>query len=331
MMRHSVHCVIAGRDNAIEQFATAALPSWLQPGNLPAVRQAQGELVFCFYLHRADEQRLSALVREHDLTALGDVRLFFEDFENVRPVPMNSNFSVDPLDNAPAFGVAAILHQVRLCLAEDLMLLNMPADMVFGDGSLARIAELAALTNECITAPHLRVVDETFLNLWRHEPSPVANERLVELALRTLHPIWLNSRSELVESNSLFTGHTLQDLEDGHYAVNHRLPTVFAASFRDSDVQYLLRLSNFRFWDWQWPGKLMAENRVTSVAGSDLFFGAELTPIDVLRDTKLSPIKGEFIEHHLHHHVNQSFIFGLRSRTPVDLSAVQRSMIGDSS
>lgn len=168
-------------------------------------------------------------------------------------------------------------QEIQTCFEQGATLIVLCPDNFWGDGSLANLLLIAGEQDACIAAPHVRVDQDKFLGAMGE--GELDNPSLVALAMRTLHPSWIEADASQDESNSYFTGISMRAIGNGLYAVSHRLPTVWLARFTKEDVEFFHRNLGIRgLWDHHWPAQLVASKRQRVIGSSDAVFIAELTP-----------------------------------------------------
>ncbi len=173
----------------IERFLAVVLPTWLSPGNLPAMA-GDGPAAVRFMTRRSDEQRIRTSRQFETLSGICDVEFAFVD-DLLAP-----DFVAVTLTLALHRGVAieADGHGTARCL-----LLN--SDFALADGALAHAARQLRAGAKLLLAPSLRVTEET--------AAPLLQERLdaarvncwppremARLALDHLHHTVLSSRAD---------------------------------------------------------------------------------------------------------------------------------------
>jgi hypothetical protein len=169
----------------IERFAGLALPSFLAPGNLPALAAAT-DLEVVIMTARADIEHFDAHATFQRLRAICAVR-FIE---------------IDDLITSGVYGVTLTLAYARPIIASGAGMLDthfvfMNADFVLADGSLRGLARHILAGRSIVIAPSFRstaeavephllaAVDNTAGTL------AIAPRKLVDLALRHPHPTTL--------------------------------------------------------------------------------------------------------------------------------------------
>lgn len=182
--------------------------------------------------------------------------------------------------NAEQMQVSVFGEEIERCHSLGATMVVLCPDNFWGDGSLANLLAIAANQQICIAAPHPRVDREQFLTEL-NSCGELNNPALVELAMRTLHPSWINAFADRPATSSLNAGISIIRLSDGLYGVVHRLPTVWLARFTKEDVGFFKnRAQSSGLWDHSWPQLLVRQERQKVIGSSDAFFVAELTPTE---------------------------------------------------
>jgi hypothetical protein len=164
-------------------FLTVDLPSLLAPGNLPAFA-AGHKVLYRIFTSAADARQIAAspaFQRARELV----------DFE-----------FVECITGQPAAPIAMHHAIWRRSIADarraGAMILFIPPDVVWSNGSFAHVADLAASGKRAIVITYLRVLPETCLpeveRLYRRAATPVIDapaRSLVDLAMRHIHPLAL--------------------------------------------------------------------------------------------------------------------------------------------
>lgn len=170
----------------IRRFLDLVLPSWLAPGNLPALA-AQGKVP------------LVLLTRERDVPLIARSEPFRRALAFVEPEFIAMDDLIGPngvpvtLTLAYARGIA---RNVSAESPRPFALLN--ADFLLADGSLRSLGEALDAGAQTILAPSLRVIEEEVLSDFLLEVKDGAfvlpPRELVGRAIRALHPTALSSR-----------------------------------------------------------------------------------------------------------------------------------------
>ncbi len=243
-------------DTHLDWFARACVASLAQPGNRASLRRHVA--VWDIVTDKRDVPAARMAARALDL-----------------PIEMHV------VDTGAEGGVILqreLINAMRRCLASDMGLLLAPPDSMFGEGSIGTICALAKPRDLCIAVPHVRVTPGIL-----HEPAPArSNAYLVGAAWRHLHRTWSDANAELPLTNTYAGGVSWREVGAGLYAVTHRLPTVYLAQFRPTDLQWweawTAKSGLVGAWDHFWPSLLVTEGRQRVVGSSDAAFIAEVTP-----------------------------------------------------
>lgn len=156
------------------------LPTLFAPGNLPAL-SAECTATYEIY------------VRSSEVERIGET-LAFRLLQRVVPVRLNEipeDLVVDPIRAHHELWLAAIDKAKR----EDAMVLLMPPDVAWSDGSLGYIARSLARGRKAIFNCYLRVVSDTFARSFvgRYQRSDgviaVPSREMVEFSMPHIHPL----------------------------------------------------------------------------------------------------------------------------------------------
>jgi hypothetical protein len=166
----------------IQRFAELALPSYLAPGNLPALAAAtELETVFMTLQRDAETfQRHAAFQRLRDICAVRFV-------------------AIDDLVTSGVYGVTLTLAYARAVIGCGADMTNthfvfMNADFVLADGSLRGLLKYILAGRSIMLAPSLRAIAEEVEAVLLDAVDPVTHtlamppREMVALALRHLHP-----------------------------------------------------------------------------------------------------------------------------------------------
>jgi len=162
-------------------FLDVNLPSLLAPGNLPAFA-ARHDVVYRIFTSPRDVQRIvssSAFKQAQALVAIELVECPVDNAES--PIAMHHLLWRRSIDEAHAAGA---------------MILFVPPDVIWANGSFGHVADLAAQGKRAIFMTYVRVMQETCVpdvrRLYASQASPVidvSSRELVDLALRHIHPL----------------------------------------------------------------------------------------------------------------------------------------------
>ena len=169
-------------DSYIEQFATFALPSFLAPGNLPALNKVTD---------------LEVII----LTSAGSVSIFSQkaSFQQLGRICDVRFIEIDDLITSGAYGVTLTLAYARGVMESGNDMANtyfvfMNSDFVLADGSLSNLAKYILDGQSVVVAPSFRATSEeleprllTFVDQLSMALT-ISARRLVSLALGHMHP-----------------------------------------------------------------------------------------------------------------------------------------------
>lgn len=234
-----------------------ALPSVLQPGNLPA----------CGYS--------KIIVRGASVGPIEPLmRVLSEGFQGIPGV----EFLVHDYGDHENALLQGFRDTIRFCIERKCrMLLAMP-DTIFANGGIFNMRQYARGKPVSVAAAHLRVNANTattgseagFLT------SPVGAQELVGIAMRNAHQSQTESYAEN-DNGTLTGGISLTRISDRLRTCIHFLPTTYLAWFTESDAAFFNGVKFFGSIDHDWPRHLYNEGRFRVFGSSDLFFAVELT------------------------------------------------------
>jgi hypothetical protein len=190
-------------------------------------------------------------------------------------------------------------HCVQLFLA-------MP-DTVLSEGSIPNLRELGKQHDVCVAVPHVRVLP-SFLDV---RDLPLHPAEMVSHAWDNLHDSWTGSTGEEGMSRSRVGGIYWKKITPQLITVQHRLPTVFLANIKKSDIDFFNTRHHFGIWDHDWVQELMTQERVRIVGSSDVAFMAEVTKegSNVPPEMKVNPDEPDaFFCRFYHNIINRMFV-----------------------
>lgn len=175
---------------------------------------------------------------------------------------------------------SATLKMIKACLDLKVPLLLAPPDTIFGNGSVKAMQEAAWEDGSVIVSAHPRV-NPSFLSDFSQTTYPVSNPHLVDLAWKHLHKSWTDAEIGHDYQSSYVGGVEWKKLNEGLYAVTHRLPSPYFIKFTEEDLQYFKSAISFGHFDHKWPGDILCpRGRQRYIASSDACFIAEITEAD---------------------------------------------------
>jgi hypothetical protein len=162
-------------------FLDVNLPSLLALGNLPAFA-ARHHVVYRIFTSPRDVQRIASSPAFKQAQTLVSIELIECPVDNAAsPIAMHHLLWRRSIDEAREAGA---------------MILFVPPDVIWANGSLGHVADLAAQGKRAIFMTYVRVTQETCVpevrRLYASQASPVINvspRELVDLAMRHMHPL----------------------------------------------------------------------------------------------------------------------------------------------
>lgn len=259
-----------------ERYATFALPSLTQAGNVPALVAAGHDVRVSLY---TDLTSFPAVV-EHGRpwASLIDIKIVPAGRGGVLVGAMHRAWQND-----------CLINEMRECIKADSYLAMLGAGLVYGNGTLANLAIMAEATGCAVSCIYLRAVEDSLRAALADVDmidGRLSNDELATLAVEHLHP---GSRSDFETETSRchMWGLALKQLGPRLFAVRFQVPSVFVFKPAMDDVAYFTLKGDFREWDSGWLDYLISRRRFAFLASSDLAFIAEAT-----RATKMN------MEHH---------------------------------
>lgn len=284
----------------IEQFKRGCLKSLAWPKNKEALKGCTFRVV-TRECHAEEIERLVWNALDCNL----EIELIPDQLDVGNGGPTIDSHKVDP-----GFLLIRYLGQAaHQCFQDQSKFFLAPPDTIFGDGSVENILRTGVVPGICVTVPHVRVLPE-ILNEIGDEP--ISNARLVRTAFKHLHASWVNAEDKAEKQSSLVGGVRWSDLGNEVYSVQHRLPTVYMASFFPQDVLHFQHANSMGTWDHHWPGeRLIRQARQRTIHSSDIAFIAEVTdpamnvPTDVPADVRAQFPPDHYSDDKVHHDHNR--------------------------
>jgi len=182
-----------------ELYLRVVLPNQLTPGNLLAIAD-RGKPVYRVYTGSADAEVIRASAVWKALEALMETEIC--EVDNI----LEGHLKPDKYGTMTACHRLGILASLR---DTESVLIFPPADVLFSEGTFARLYELAQAGKRVVMLAGVRLLKETVVPAYleRYARSdqigiPIGSRELVALALEHLHPI---SKAMLWDSPSFIT------------------------------------------------------------------------------------------------------------------------------
>lgn len=318
----------------IRRYVEVALPSLLQPGNVPALL-VDHDVTFSLYTTPDSVTTLKSAVMAA-LRAAGPVAAALPPLFEIEPVEIDDQFNEQMRQN-PALYLSAfnrrlqatcLLKEISACIKADAVMIWCTADCFFGDGSIANLVGTARAHGVSVAALYIRVEEERFRALLAAEIGPIANDRLARLALESLHEVWRSTVRGGSRHLTYLFGHDVVPLTPRLFAVSYRVPGVYAARFDKSDLAYFMSSGDLRDWDSTWPQKLISERRFLCLGSTDLALCAELTPATTAHPAKYHELDDrlrtlvdtrDYQRRGTHNEVMRNFVIALRTDRDVTI------------
>jgi hypothetical protein len=246
-----------------------ALPSVMQPGNLPA----------CGY------EQITVLA-----STVGDKSLL----ENILVQgfdPLPAAIHVKAYPESPHHALAQLehlRHVIRNCIESRRRMLLMMPDTIIANGGIFNMRQYARGKPVSVAAPHLRVTENP------EQPVPISSKELVNWAMA--HPHQSLTDSFCDKDHGTLTGAiSLTRITPQMTTIIHYVPTVYLAWFTESDAAFFGRAPLFCEYDRSWDKHLESEGRLRVFGSSELFFAVELTDPD---KNRIVVVPGSKLEEH---------------------------------
>ena len=271
-IRTKVHFYYLAWGEHLRLLFDYALPSMMQPGNIPALVEMGYEVDFYLY---TKEGEIGHIERDfHDcLQKVGQ-------YAKVNLMPVGGYED----DHRMLLQTAAFRDQIQKCLDENAILVAGSCDSIWGNNSVSNGVRLVRGKDICIAAPHPRIsrekaeANESFKKLKNYD-HVIENNELVKLAFDCAHSSVINSFDDK-DNNATHAGLSLRRLNECDIAVISNLPSAYILSLKPQDLKFYTRYL-YNEWDKRWSRRLLKENRMKVVGSSQVLFCAELTEDDV--------------------------------------------------
>ncbi len=240
----------------IDIFETVCMRSLLQSGNIPSL--IRDGYTFTHTIYTRQDGELNRLKRIAEEKSREGYRIVIDVIHDGANLLFLHKFIDD--------GIKA-----------DAKSLFINPDLFFGNGSLKHLLAYKFKNDMCLAALHMRVDYGEFQEILKIIEGDVSNPQLVDIAMKCLHKSWSESFISDDTNNSNASGSAIEKVGNNLWAVTFRIPTVYLAKFTEKDRN---DLSQFDFWDHEWPTQLMDANRYKFIGSSDMFFAVELTKTD---------------------------------------------------
>jgi hypothetical protein len=262
-------------DWGVTELERLALPSLLQPDNIPWLLRHGFQVTFTVYGLDRDARRLGdVLDRAFAPVANGSLA--------VNAALLRSS------ENPTSFHLkqTAFVAESRKAIEEGAALALASADLFFGNGSIRNIATYCRKPGVAAGGVCVRVRREPFLDLLRRHREafgavPISNARLVDMALQSLLECWVISDVDKDCNASYETAISMRRVAPDVFTLVHKLPTPVMWWPQESDLHFFETHCyggrNFDSLDHLWPAQLIAQRRWRLLASSDLFFFVEVS------------------------------------------------------
>jgi hypothetical protein len=290
-------------DHYVELFKKACFRSINWPKNLSAVSGS----VWNVYTKREHFEELDSIFKNSEFKLQ-----LWEIGESIRVA--GCGFVRTSLVDAGVILLNGLREQIHWSIKNNSKMLFAPPDTLFGDGTIANLARIGVPLHSCVAFPHPRVhpgilddVDELIATRGQ-----ITNSKLVTLAMKHAHKSWSFGEIGHESNNSFIGGISWKRLDDGLWAVSHKLPTCYLADFTHPDFDFFWSQVSFGGWDHRWPAEnLIRQGRQRLVGSSDACFAVEITDWDKnvppeMDRSKLPPgsLEDAYWNNHYHNGIN---------------------------
>lgn len=322
-------------DKFVQRYLEFALPSTLQPNNVPALIRDHDVRIRLYTTAQSVDQLQrglrAALRRREDGDALSRLfKIVTIEVETDRNAALGHESSQPSIEFNRKFQNASVFREIEASLADDSVTLVVTADGFVGNGSFRHAVCESLARDACVAAPYMRVDTERFRAALSRETWPIENDQLAAISLLSL----LDIGRSLVRGGrrhlTYLLGADIVPISARLFSVSLGFPNVLAARFKPSDLAYFKLHNDFRNWDATWPQKLIAERRFVYVGSSDLAYHAELMDDSQARTdsyvglddhfAKLVDTR-EFMRYGLHNEVMRNLSICMRTDRDVVLQA----------
>lgn len=187
-------------------------------------------------------------------------------------------FGPDFFENPHASGAfinQGLLLEISKNISMNTQMLLAPPDTIFGDGSVTSMREMARQRDSVIFVAHMRVLPDIEVK------DNMSNANLVSSAFKHSHATWTFAQDGLDQINSYVGGVSWKYLDQGLFAVTHRLPTPYLINWTPEDIVFFKNQLHWGVIDHAWPHACLIETeRMRLVGSSDAAFMVEVTPAD---------------------------------------------------
>lgn len=234
-----------------------ALPSVLQPGNLPA----------------CDYKRI--IVRGSTVGPVGPLMDVLSEAFKGYP----AEFQITDYGTHDKALLGALRDTIRHCITTRTRMLLVIPDAIFANGSIFNMRQFVRGKPVCFAAPHLRVNSGDAMDAlesFNGISTILQPSDLVRLAFYAPHQSLTDSFNDR-DNGTLTGGISLTRISDRLTTIIHHLPNIWMAWFTESDAAFFHAAQSFCAYDHHWGKHLDGEGRLRVVSDSSFFFAVELT------------------------------------------------------
>ena len=268
-------------------FQTFALPSLLQPENLPWLLANGCELTFTAYTIPSESAHVASIL-ERALSEAG-----------IRGQGITPAVAVVESQDARVIKYHWFAEECQRAIASGAAMMCVAADGFWGNGTIRNLATYCRKADVATAGVYLRVRRERFLEMLtayrgRFGAAPISNGKLVDMGFEAAIDAIASSHADEDLNATYSTGVSLRSVGDGLFAMVHHLPTPFMFWPRASDVEFFEVYGGgaIESLDHIFQGKLIAERRWRLLASTDLAFLVEATTAGSEGQHNYSPESG---------------------------------------
>ena len=219
-----------------------------------------------------------------------------------------------------------LVQEIKKCLETKSRFLLAPPDTVFSENAVKNMITIGDQEQTCVAVPHPRILPE-FLDDEHFTTQSMPPDLMVKVIFnKYLHQSWKTAEIGLANQSSLVGGISWEKLASNDnellIKVQHRLPTIYLASFQPEDLNFFINQPSFGSYDHVWPGeRLIHQERQRTVGSSDAVFIAELTDFEknnppwTPQHTEVLKITPDaFYRDNYHHRIARLFVSIFRGR-----------------
>ncbi|TFH47466.1 MAG: hypothetical protein E4H01_08300 [Lysobacterales bacterium] len=217
-----------------------------------------------------------AALAEHDVT----IDMYAEDSFKpmVSALAAERGYGLEWHTIKPRPGLNGCTHDaLSAAVNEGAVLLPVPGDLIFGDGSIASLLRmLESGKNRAIAVSHVRVDPSKFEPLFTG--ATLSNAELVSLAIKTMNDQQMACKLPQGKDRTWMTGISWGEVGPNLYSATYHLPSICAiVPLREDVTWYEKNPKSLGAWDHEFPSTLIEPDRYRLIGSSDAAFAVELS------------------------------------------------------